>query len=127
METKMKLTNFDAAIEVLLDAIRTDYRDWTERSAIAKMHRGNGTGDFDTVNVEMIEEFEEALDVKRGSKYTKIIKGGSVWGFVVNADNGKFRAGDILKAASWAAPATNAARGNIFDGYGITWTGPRSL
>jgi hypothetical protein len=123
----MKLTNFDAAIEVLLEAIRTDYRDWTERGAIAKMRRSNGTGDFDTVNVEMIEEFEDSLDVKRGSKYTKIIKGGSVWGFVVNADNGKFRAGDILKAASWASPATNAARGNIFDGYSIAWTGPHYL
>lgn len=123
----MKLTNFDAAIEILLDAIRTDYRDWTDRSAIAKMHRGNGTGDFDTVNVEMIEEFEEALDVKRGSKYTKIIKGGSVWGFVVNADNGRFRTGDILKAASWAAPALNKPRGNIFDGYRISWTGPNYL
>lgn len=123
----MKLTNFDAAIEVLLEAIRTDYRDWTERSAIARMKRENGNGELNDINREMIEEFEDALSVKRGSKYTKIIKGGSVWGFVVNADNGKFRAGDILKAASWAAPATNAARGNIFDGYSITWTGPHYL
>lgn len=123
----MKLTNFDAAIEVLLEAIRTDYRDWTERSAIARMKRENGNGELDDINREMIEEFEDALSVKRGSKYTKIIKGGSVWGFVVNEDNGKFCAGDILKAASWAAPATNAARGNIFDGYNITWTGPHYL
>ena len=123
----MKLTDFDTAVEVLLEAIKTDYRDWTDRSALAKMKRGNGTGDFDSVNQEMVEEFETSLCVKRGSKYTKIIKGGSVWGFIVNADNGKFRAGDILKAASWASPATNAARGNIFDGYSVTWIGPNYL
>lgn len=123
----MKLTDFDTAIEVLLDAIKTDYREYTERGAIAKMKRGNGNGELDSINLEMIEEFEESLYAKAGSKYVKIIKGGSVWGFVVKADNGKFRAGDILKAASWASPATNAARGNIFDGYSIAWTGPHYL
>lgn len=120
----MKLTDFDAAIEVLLDAIRTDYREYTERSAIA---RGRNGGELDKINLEMIQEFEENLSVKAGSKYVKIVKSGSVWGFIVKADNGKFRAGDILKAASWAAPATNAARGNIFDGYSIAWTGPHYL
>ena len=123
----MKLTDFDTAIEVLLEAIRTDYRDFTDRGAIAKMRRENGNGEFSNINREMIEEFEDALSVKRGSKYTKIIKGGSVWGFIVNADNDRFRAGDILKAASWASPAVNAARGNIFDGYQIEWTGPLYL
>lgn len=123
----MKLTDFDTAIEVLIEAIRTSYRDFTDRGAIAKMHRGNGNGEFSNINCEMIEEFEDALSVKRGSKYTKIIKGGSVWGFVVNEDSDRFKAGDILKAASWAAPALNQARGNIFDGYQIEWTGPLYL
>ena len=123
----MKLTDFDTAIEVLLEAIRTDYRDFTDRGAIAKMRRGNGDGEFCNINREMIEEFEDSLYVKRGSKYTKVINGGSVWGFIVNADNDRFKAGDILKAASWASPAVNAARGNIFDGYDIEWTGPRYL
>jgi deoxyadenosine/deoxycytidine kinase len=31
--------------------------------------------------------------------------------------------GDILMAKSWAAPATNFARGNIFEDYTIRWTG----
>lgn len=113
----MKLTDFDVAIEVLLEAIRTDYRDFTF----------GRRDELDEINLEMTEEFEDSLSVKRGSKYTKIIKGGSVWGFIVNADNECFRAGDILKAASWAAPALNRARGNIFDGYKIYWTGPHYL
>lgn len=123
----MKLTDFDTAVEVLVEAIRTDYRDFTDRGAIAKMHRGNGNGEFSNVNREMIKDFDNSLTVKRGSKYTKIIQGGSVWGFVVNADGDKFKRGDILKAASWAAPALNKARGNIFDGYQVQWTGPYYL
>ena len=65
-----------------------------------------------------------------GTKYIKISAGGSVWGFVVNTDNDKkFRKGDILKAAGYAAPARNAATGgNILDGgYTINWTGPLYL
>lgn len=32
----MKLTDFDTAVEVLLEAIRTDYREYTERGAAAR-------------------------------------------------------------------------------------------
>jgi len=35
-----------------------------------------------------------------------------------------FRYGDILKAASWATPARNGARGNVFEEYTVRWTGP---
>lgn len=123
----MKLTDFDTAVEVLLEAIRTDYREYTERGAAARARSGDGDGELTDINLEMIEEFEAALYAKPGKKYVKIIKGGSVWGFVVAAADKKFRVGDILKAASWAAPARNAARGNIFDGYTINWTGPHYL
>lgn len=57
----------------------------------------------------------------QGKKYIKIISEDnqrSVWGFV-NIGNDKFQYGDILKAASWAAPALNKARGNVFDGYEV--------
>ncbi|MEX0597060.1 MAG: hypothetical protein WD512_11225 [Candidatus Paceibacterota bacterium] len=63
-----------------------------------------------------------------GSSYIKIIM--NHWGqtlvhsFIVNK-NGKFKIGDILKAASWKAPATNFIRGNILDkNYNrATWCG----
>jgi hypothetical protein len=61
---------------------------------------------------------------KAGRKFVKIIitdaNGGdrSVWGFI-NLTHDKFKTGDVLKAAGWAAPALNHARGNIVDGYSI--------
>ena len=83
------------------------------------------------VRQKMCDEFTTNWKIKNGSKYVKIMvkNGGSVWGFVVNTDNDKkFKKGDILKAASFAAPARNAARGNVLDGdYDINWTGPLYL
>ena len=39
----------------------------------------------------------------------------------------RFQEGDILLAASWATPAKNKARGNIYQEYHISWTGPDYL
>ena len=64
----------------------------------------------------MYYEFATTLDERKGSKYIKIVTGGSVWGFIVNSKNdAKFKYGDVLKAASWRAPARNFARGNVVD------------
>ena len=72
---------------------------------------------------EMEKEYAEGLSYKIGKKYIKIISNGSVWGFI-NVGNPKFKKGDILKAAGWATPALNKARGNIFEDYVVRWTGP---
>ena len=46
----------------------------------------------------------------------------------VKEDSGKFKKGDILKAAGYRAPARNSARGNVLEGnYAIQWTGPLYL
>jgi hypothetical protein len=120
----MLLNDMNTAIEVLVEAIKTDYREYTERSAVARGKREGTAGELSDINRRMIAEFEADVRVEEGRKYVKIVKGGSVWGFVVKADGGKFKRGDILKAASWASPATNHARGNVFNGYRIQWTGP---
>ena len=77
----------------------------------------------------MNDDYKNGLAYKFGRKYIKMIDRNSVVAFVVNTDNDKkFKKGDILKAASYNAPARNAARGNILDGgYPINWTGPLYL
>ena len=77
-----------------------------------------------------VDDFYDNLSYKIGSKYAKIISNGSAWGFVVVTDNDKkFPKGTILKAASWSAPARNAARGNVLteDFSMVAWTGPAYL
>jgi len=71
----------------------------------------------------------KTFSVNFGRKYAKITSrdangaGGGVWGFV------EIESGNLLKAASWSAPAKHA-RGNIADasyGNNYTWTGPNYL
>jgi len=112
-------------MNTLIENIKADYFNWTTRCAGAK-----GLDALTEINERMIAEFNEGITYKAGSKYIKVIKErGGVWGFVVNTDNDKkFKKGDILKAAGYAAPARNKARGNIVDGgYTINWTGPLYL
>lgn len=76
--------------------------------------------------------FAENLKFEEGRKYIKVTKKISenqthVWGFIMKDDDQKFKKGDILMAASWASPARNKARGNIFEDYAVRWTGPHYL
>jgi len=105
----------------LIENIKADYLTWTSRVADA-----NKDFTLTETNKEMIAEFNEGISYKAGTKYIKITRErNGVWGFVVNTDNDKkFKKGDILKAAGWAAPARNFARGNIIEGgYTVAWTG----
>jgi hypothetical protein len=111
-------------METLLENIKKDYFEWTSRC-----RKLDTDGELTEINKKMIAEFNDELQYKVGNKYIKVITDRTVWGFIVNTENDKkFRKGDILKAAGWAAPARNAARGNIVDGgYTIQWTGPLYL
>jgi len=78
------------------------------------------------ISAKMNAEYAENFTITYGKKYIKITeKGGGVKAFIVGVDNDKkFKKGDILKPAGYAAPARNFARGNILDGgYVISWTG----
>jgi hypothetical protein len=102
------------SIQTLITKINEDYARWSKRA-----------------NITMVSPGE--ILVQEGSKYIKIVRSDTqdmVWGFVVKTDTDKkFRKGDILKAAGWAAPARNKARGNILDGdfSWVRWTGPEYL
>ncbi len=106
-----------------LDHIRANYGAWWALDS---------TDDPVKVRIrqEMKEDFDSSLSYDVGSKYIKVCtgregRGRSVHSFICLKDDGKFKVGDILKAASWAAPARNFARGNILRGefQNITWTG----
>ena len=107
------------AIERVLEAMRNDYMGWSRR----------GLGKT-AIRTEMEENYCNGLEVTEGPRYWKIISdkrnSRSVSGFICKAGDKKFREGDMLKAASWATPARNFARGNVLDGTGfdnVRWTG----
>ena len=108
-------------VKVMMEAMVDDYTNFMR-------------GDFrlgyppDTgIRKKMNKAFIENLDFTIGKKYIKVIeRNGGVKAFVVNVDNDKkFKLGDVLLPAGWAAPARNFARGNVLDGgYTMGWTGP---
>jgi len=111
----------DAGLTKMKTAMIDDYVNW---------HTRNCNRELSDINNRMIAEYKENYTITYGKKYIKITeKGGGVKAFVVGVDNDKkFKMGDILKPAGWAAPARNAARGNILEGnYAINWTGPLYL
>ena len=112
-------------IEKVLEAMREDYKRWSDNCA-----RHESSAHYSNIKNEMEEDYCNGLEVSEGSRYWKIISGRrnqrSVSGFIVKAGDKKFREGDMLKAAGWAAPARNFARGNVLDGSGVNnvrWTG----
>jgi uncharacterized protein YueI len=99
--------------EAYLEEIKADYVKFWKPEDLEKEHIQ-----------EMIEEFNKGLRYKVGSKYIKVMTSNSVHSFIVNNEKAKFPLGTVLKAASWAAPATNFGRGSILDGsYQLRWTG----
>ena len=113
------MSTMNQALETLKNDIIADYESWQNASGKPRTE----------IQARMLDEFINKVRVVEGSKYIKIITGSSVWGFVVKtANDKKFREGDILLAAGWAAPARNKARGNVLDGkYTVRWTGPLYL
>ena len=112
-------------IEKVLEAMREDYKRWSDNCA-----RHESSAHYSKIKNEMEEDYCNGLEVSEGSRYWKITSGRrnqrSVSGFIVKAGDKKFQEGDMLKAAGWAAPARNFARGNVLDGRGVNevrWTG----
>jgi hypothetical protein len=109
----MKPLEFDM-IDGIVDYmihIEDDYLKWVAQSPTE-------------VRISMFQKFKASIRYEVGSKYIKVVSNNSAHSFIVKKD-GKFKRGDILKANSWKAPATNFARGNVLsEQYGtIAWTG----
>ena len=104
--------SFDEAMNTLLVKIQENYDKWGGRSGINK---------------------KMDLSLKPGRKFIKVVHNNSVWGFVAKVDGVHkgvpMLKGDILKAATWRAPAKHS-RGSIFDSEmhkSFSWTGPNYL
>ena len=118
-------------IEKVLEAMREDYRRWNMKCRTVSQNTDDFCREMD-IREEMSENFCNGLEVEENRRYWKITHTNgsgtqrSVSGFIVKAGDKKFREGDMLKAAGWAAPARNFARGNVLDGTGVDnvrWTG----
>jgi hypothetical protein len=77
---------------------------------------------YDKIN---LSSKEPDLIVEVGNKFIRLWQGTSCWGFISRVDGdlkgAPIKKGDLLKAATWKAPAKHA-RGNIIDGtarYGV--------
>ena len=110
------------AIERVLESMREDYCRWNR----------SGRDISEKILSDMEKDYCEGLEVTEGSRYWKITgtsgsgTSRSVKGFICKDGDKKFCEGDMLKAAGWAAPARNFARGNVLDGTGVNevrWTG----
>ena len=113
----MNYTDIDSGVAAYIDFMVADYAAYTIRSIGEERAK------------ESIKEFKNSFSVRSGKRYSKIIANGSVKAFVVNTNEDRtFKFGDILKAAGFAAPARNSARGNVLEGkFSGGWTGPAYL
>ncbi len=87
----------------------------------------------DYAKLNMTHRTSLDLSLKVGRKFIKVVEGTRVWGFIAKVDGTHkgvpMLKGDILKAATWRAPAKHS-RGSIFDKEmhkSFSWTGPNYL
>ena len=118
-----QFTDIKDGIKNLIKAANADYCDSTSY---------DGSKTKTEIRTKMEEQFKNGWTIEEGKKYISIYKTlgnqKSIWGGVVKEDGGKFKKGDILKAAGYKKFAMNAARGNVLEGnFGVVWTGANYL
>lgn len=109
IDSKMQI-----ALANMFDVMRADY------DAFMPASKGQ-------IQQQMNAEYAASLRYVEGNKYIKVLEQQSVHSFILKNDDAKrgWKAGDILKAAGYNAPATNFTRGNILEGdfSRVRWTG----
>ena len=121
-ENKLKYVE---ALDNLMGGVKKSYAGW-----------GSDIDSLDeptkSIRLNMIDKFNNSIEVRSGRKFDKVVTNGSVWGFVAKTDGVlkgiPYFVGDVFKAAGWRAPAKHV-RGSIFSSKTnwFSWTGPNYL
>ena len=110
--------NLNDGIVNMMTGAKDDYKRWST----------NAHGEQSQWAKDSVADWDNKTKVSEGKKYIKIVQDTGVFAFVMKEDSGRFKKGDILKAAGYNKPALNSARGNVLTGnYAIQWTGPLYL
>ena len=111
-------TNLNDGIKNMMEGAKADY----VRSSTL------GGKELTGYCLEQTQKWDSNTKVTEGKKYIKVVQENGVFCFIMKEDSGRFKKGDILKAAGYNKPALNSARGNVLEGnYAIQWTGPLYL
>ena len=115
-KVEQKAENIYEGISNMMLGAKNDY---------INMSTSYGKKELTGYSKEQVDKWENLWKVETGKKYIRVVRENGVFCFIVREDSGKFKKGDILKAAGYRAPALNSARGNVLTGnYPIQWTGP---
>ena len=115
-KVEQKADNLKDGITNMMLGAKNDY---------INMSTSYGKKELQGYSKEQVDNWDNKTKVSEGKKYIKIVQDTGVFAFVMKEDSGRFKKGDILKAAGYNKPALNSARGNVLEGgYAIQWTGP---
>jgi len=115
-KVEQKAENIYDGIANMMAGAKNDY---------INMSTSYGKKELQGYSKEQVDNWDNKTKVSEGKKYIKIVQDTGVFAFVMKEDSGRFKKGDILKAAGYNKPALNSARGNVLTGnYHIQWTGP---
>ena len=118
-KVEQKADNLKEGITNMMLGAKNDY---------INMSTSYGKKELTGYSKDQVDKWENLFRVETGKKYIRVVRENGVFCFIVREDSGKFKKGDILKAAGYRAPARNSARGNVLTGnYAIQWTGPLYL
>ena len=118
-KVEQKADNLKDGITNMMLGAKNDY---------INMSTSYGKKELTGYSKEQVDNWDNMIRTEDGQKYIRVVRENGVFCFIVKEDSGKFKKGDILKAAGYNKPALNSARGNVLTGnYAIQWTGPLYL
>ena len=118
-KVEQKADKIGSGIQNMIQGAKQDY---------INMSTSYGRKELTGYSKDQVDKWDNLWKVETVKKYIRVVRENGVFCFIVREDSGKFKKGDILKAAGYNAPAKNSARGNILTGnYPIQWTGPLYL